>query len=398
MLKEDINNNCDVILTYGWNRVSYNVLRNLSQHGIKVVVGDESKYNMCSMSKYSIDSFQYPSAFVHPEEFINKLLEIIEKHKPKVLIPCHEESFIIAKYRDRFPEKLIIPISSYSTLMKAHDKISANRIAKLVNVPIPKIYNIHTLKELEDNKNIFQYPIVVKLSNSNASKGVFYAKDFQELKKIFIENFNETNKLYLQEYVIGSGYGASFIYKDGQMISGFVHKRLIEKTHTGGVSTKRISIKNEKILNYGKSILDHLKWTGPAMVEFKYNEENNQAWFIEINARYWGSLPLPIAAGLNMPYIHYLSALNQENKTVVDYKEGIVSIWVLGAFITLVERILSKKITFRETRSILNFKADNYDDLKKDDIKAFIGEIFFYFSKFLKTGSTNPKVEGMGNF
>jgi predicted ATP-grasp superfamily ATP-dependent carboligase len=392
-----MNNKYDVVITYGWNRVSYNVLRNLSINGLKVIVGDESKYNMCSMSKYSQSSFQYPSPFVYPEKFIDKLLEIIEKYKPKVLMPCHEESFVIAKYRDRFPKDLIIPIAEYDVLMKAHDKISANEIAMLADIPIPKIYDVHTMQDLEQQKESFQYPVVIKLSNSNASKGVFYANSYKELKEIFQNNLNELNKLYIQEYAQGSGYGASFIYKGGKMISGFVHKRLIEKTHTGGVSTKRISVKNDKILNYGKSILDYLKWTGPAMVEFKYDEEKDQAWFIEINARYWGSLPLPIASGLDMPYWHYLSALDKDIKTN-DYKTGVVSIWVLGAFITLAERLLSKKLTFVETKSILNFKADNYDDLKKDDLKAFLGEIVFYLSKFIKTGSTNPKVEGMGNF
>lgn len=392
-----MNNKCDVVITYGWNRVSYNVLRNLSMNGLKVVSGDESKYNMCSMSKYSVASFQYPSPFVNPEKFIDKLLEIVEIYKPKVLMPCHEESFVIAKYRDRFPADLIIPIAEYNILMSAHDKISANKIAKLANVPVPNIYNVQNIQDLENQKELFNYPIVIKLSNSNASKGVFYANNYDELEKIFIANFNELNKLYIQDYVQGSGYGASFIYKNGKMISGFVHKRLIEKTHTGGVSTKRISVKNNKILNYGKSILDYLKWEGPAMVEFKYDEEKDQVWFIEINARYWGSLALPIASGLDMPYWHYLSALGQKIEKR-DYKDGIVSIWILGAFITLTERLLSKKITFSETKSILNFKADNYDDLKKDDLKAFFGEIVFYLSKFIKTGSTNPKVEGMGNF
>jgi len=392
-----MNEKCDVILTYGWNRLTYNILRNLSQHGLKVVVGDESKYNMCSMSNLSYDTFQYPSPYLNPEEFIAKLLDMIEQYKPKVLIPCHEETFIIAKYIDRFPKDIKIPIADYDSLMKAHDKISANSIAEKVKVPIPYIYDIKSYDELETKKKSFVYPIVLKLSNSNAAKGVFYAHNYNELKQIYKENYSEENQLYIQEYVDGEGYGASFLYDQGKVITGFVHKRLIEKTYTGGVSVKRISVKNMMLYDYGKQILDSLNWNGPAMIEFKYNEELNRAWFIEINARYWGSLPLPIAAGLDIPFWHYQSAINEEMH-VENYKENVTSTWILGSFMTLLERIVKRKLSFKKFKSILNFKSDNYDDLKKDDLKAFFGEIIYYLSRFLKSGSINPKIKGSGKF
>ena len=392
-----INLQCDVILTYGWNRVAYNVLRNLAKNNLNVVVADESKYNMCSISKYSMASFQYASPFIEPELFIEKLVEMVDVYKPKVLIPCHEESFVIAKYLNKFPKDLKIPICKYETLLEAHDKLNASNIAKDIGVPVPKIYDVNSVDELEAKKDYFTYPVVLKLPNSNASKGVFYAYNFKELKSLYLENFDLKNKLYIQEYIDGIGYGASFVYDNGKIISGFVHKRLLEKTHTGGVSTKRISVKNNQLFDHGKALLDKLEWTGSAMVEFKYNEEKKQAWFIEINARYWGSLPLPIAAGLDLPYWHYLSAINQPIQ-VKDYQEGIVSQWILGSFITLAERVVSKKLSWKELKLILDFRADNYDDLKSDDLKAFAGELLYYFTKFLKTGSTNPKVEGMGNF
>ena len=173
-------------------------------------------------------------------------------------------------------------------------------------------------------------------------------------------------------------------------MTGFVHRRLTEKTHTGGVSTNRISVKNEKILNYGKMILDKYNWHGVAMVEFKYDLKNDQAWFIEINPRYWGSLPLPIASGLSIPYWHYCIATGTPF-TVNDYKEGVTSKWILGEFITLVERVLKRKLKVQELKSIFDFRSDNYDDFKKDDLKAFMGELLYYFLKLVKSGKLNPQ-------
>lgn len=393
--------NCDVLVTYSWNRVGYCILRDLTDHGLKVVVADTSKYNICSMSNRKYKSVTYADPFTDTQRFIQDLCNIINEYQPKVLLPTHEETLIIAKYRDQLPETTIIPIKDFDSLLKAHNKISAAKIAEEAGVPVPKIYYPQNIEELETLKTSFHYPMVLKLPKSNAAKGVFYAHSFDELKELFEQYYDDkadkVDKLYLQEYAEGTGYGASFLYDNGRAVTGFVHKRLTEKTHTGGVSTRRISVKNEKLLEYGQRLLDRMEWHGPAMVEFKYDEETDQAWFIEINPRYWGSLPLPVAAGLSIPYWHYCIATNTPFE-VNDYKEGIVSKWILGECITLVERIVKRKLTWAEFKSIVSFKADNYDDLKKDDIKAFFGELLYYFLKLVKSRKLNPQSNQTAEF
>ena len=51
---------CDVILTYCWNRVGYTILKSLHRRGLKVWAADTSKKNICSMSKFCTGSFTYP--------------------------------------------------------------------------------------------------------------------------------------------------------------------------------------------------------------------------------------------------------------------------------------------------------------------------------------------------
>ncbi len=384
---------CDVLLTYSWNRVGYSILRNLTDHGLRVVVADVSKFNICSFSNRSYASETYADPFTQTEKFIEDLNAIIEKYRPKVLLPTHEETFLIAKYRNKINSDVCIPVTSFDSLKIAHNKITASEIARDVGVPLPKIYKLSDYNEVDSLASAISYPIVLKLAKSNAAKGVFYAKNESELKGLIDKHYHVSedcqNEIFLQEYVLGTGYGASFLYNKGKAVSGFVHRRLIEKTHTGGVSTRRESVKNETLLNFGKRILDKLNWHGVAMVEFKYDEPSGQAWFIEINPRYWGSLPLPIASGLSLPYWHYCIAMGTPFE-VCDYKEGVVSKWILGDIIALVERIVSRKLTWKEFKSFLVFNADNYDDFKKDDPKAFIGELVYYLSKLIKSRKLNP--------
>jgi predicted ATP-grasp superfamily ATP-dependent carboligase len=52
-------------------------------------------------------------------------------------------------------------------------------------------------------------------------------------------------------------------------------------------------------------LLRRLNWEGPAMVEYRYDRATGSAVLMEVNGRYWGSLPLSIAAGVEFPYYHW---------------------------------------------------------------------------------------------
>jgi protein-tyrosine-phosphatase len=53
-------------------------------------------------------------------------------------------------------------------------------------------------------------------------------------------------------------------------------------------------------------------WHGVAMVEFKLDEVTGECRLMEVNGRFWGSLPLAVAAGADFPY--YLVELLTRNR------------------------------------------------------------------------------------
>ena len=100
---------CDVIVTYCWNRVGYNILRSLARHGLKVWVADTSRTNICSMSRYCSGSFVYPDPFKDEAAFIACLRQKVVELSPKMLLPTHDESVVIMRHREELPPDLIIP-------------------------------------------------------------------------------------------------------------------------------------------------------------------------------------------------------------------------------------------------------------------------------------------------
>lgn len=391
-----------VIITYGWCRVSYVILRSLARRGIKVWVGDDSKIAMSKYSRYCRGSFIYPSYYVDPEGFVRRVIDIINRKKAEVFLPVYEEVFATAKYRDIFPRGVKIPITTYENLTKVHDRGALTKIAKDCNIPIPLTFEVKDIKELPELVKAIKYPTVIKLKKSSGAKGIFYAMTKGELISIFrdlVSKFELSPQEYpiIQDFVIGSGYGVSMLFNNGKLRAKFTHKRLREKLVTGGTSTVRISTKNSKLEEYAEKILTHLNWHGVAMVEFKYNEETGEVWLLEINPRFWGSLSLPVCSGVDFPYLTYRLAVEGEVSPCLDYRTGIKSRWIVGDMIALLERLKNGRDRLQSIKEFLNFNDDDYDDLKLNDPLPFFMEMLYYFTKFLKTGNTNPIEKGAFN-
>jgi len=72
-------------------------------------------------------------------------------------------------------------------------------------------------------------------------------------------------------------------------------------------------------------MLDALRWHGVAMVEFKRDEVTDRFWLLEINGRFWGSLPLALSAGIDFPYYLYQLASGTTPHPPSSYAEGVLA-------------------------------------------------------------------------
>ena len=59
-----------------------------------------------------------------------------------VLIPVYEETFLIAKHRERLSGKVRMVIPDYEQILVAHDKARWLAIADRLGIPRPKSYTI----------------------------------------------------------------------------------------------------------------------------------------------------------------------------------------------------------------------------------------------------------------
>lgn len=371
---------CDVIVTYCWNRVGYNILRSLTAKGLKVWAADTSKHNICSMSRFCAGSFVYPDPFTDEADFINCMVEKVHSLKPKMLFPTHDEGIIIARYRHRFPKKLIIPIETEEKLLNLSNKKIATKLAHNAGIPTPKIY--------ESPNDVNEFPIVFKTVIGNSAKGVFFPKNKAELTEL-------SNKFHKKEVLIEEWLGGIDVCVDcirwDEFFQASVYRAIVTKTDGGGTTTQREIIDMPDLIALAHKFLDFVDYKGVCGLDFRFDSNTGKIGFIEMNARFTGGLATPIAAGFDIPSILYDLATTGNYPTQSKATVGIKTKWILGDVITLVGRVLSFKLNKTELRQISRFKGFNaFDDYRPDDKKAIIGEMTYYLSKLIKNGKLNP--------
>ncbi|MCF0186144.1 MAG: ATP-grasp domain-containing protein [Bacteroidaceae bacterium] len=371
---------CDVILTYCWNRVGYTIQRSLAEKGLKVWAADTSKWNICSMSKYCSGSFTYPNPFANEEAFISALKEKIEELKPQVLLPTHDESVVIMRHRHELPSELIIPYENEQLLLNLANKAWATRKAGELGIPVPQVYK--TVDEVK------QFPVVFKTVIGNSAKGVYFPNSKEEL--LALQEQYKDEETLIEEWVGGSDYSVDCVRWDGFWKSSVYHA-LVTKTNGGGTTTQREIVRVPELENYAKTLLDAVDYHGVCGLDFRYDPVSGKMAFIEVNARFTGGLATPVAAGFNIPWAVYKLATEGKYDEPCDVREGTKTKWILGDIITIVGRLLSRKLDKEELKQVLTFKGfDAFDDFRKDDKWAILGEMSYYLGKLVKNGKLNP--------
>jgi predicted ATP-grasp superfamily ATP-dependent carboligase len=159
--------------------------------------------------------------------------------------------------------------------------------------------------------------------------------------------------MLLQEYCQGAGVGVEMLVDKGKCLSVFQHRRLQELPYSGGVAVTAIAEPpNPALVQSSLALLRALRWSGIAMVEFKVDPADGQAVLMEVNGRYWGTISLPVMAGIDFPLYHWKLVHGEMPVTPSEYAAGTKWRWTVGCIARL-HGLLSASLGSGEARTAL---------------------------------------------
>ncbi len=288
------------------------VVRSLRRQGLQVEIGSAVEQPICQYSRGIAAHFMYPDPMTAEVDFIAWIKQRMAAANYDLVIPVTERSLVpLSRHRGLLDAaRLALPDSD--SLDAALDKSRTMKVAEALGIPVPQGVRIDDLAQLAEVAKGLVYPIVVKPERSMGADmadmvqlSVAYALDEKELIAK-ATHYLRFGAVLLQEYFRGQGVGIELIAEHGKVRYAFQHLRLHEVPLTGGGSSLRKSVPVEPVLlDAASRLMQALSWHGVAMVEFKWRPEDASFRLMEINGRFWGSLPLSIAAGADFPAMLY---------------------------------------------------------------------------------------------
>lgn len=284
------------------------IVRALGRKGLCVHVASAASAPLAGYSRFAIETLRYPDPLREESGFIAWLTERLSQQDFELVIPVTERTLVpILRHRGSLDDSRLAMAPS-EALEQVLDKERTIELASSLGIPVPKSLNIGSLDDIEQAEAVLGYPMVVKPSRSvgqdsqqRVQLSVSYAHNRTELEAR-LRHALRFGSVILQELFSGVGVGIELIADRGTVRFAFQHRRLHEVPLTGGGSSLRVSEAIvPELLTASSRLMEALRWHGVAMVEFKYAPETGSFRLMEINGRFWGSLPLAIAAGANFP-------------------------------------------------------------------------------------------------
>jgi predicted ATP-grasp superfamily ATP-dependent carboligase len=320
-------------------------VRSLGEKGIFCTVLAERSTAMACHSRFRKRSGTYPSPLSDEEGFIRAIKKSIPTGEKSLIISCSDATTTaLLRNKKHIEEYATLLLPPPEIMAIATDKIATYGKAYELGVPtIPT----HLLEKEEDIARIMEtmsYPAVVKPRASILwrveGKGVFGTAQFihssRELKDAIKKEKEKTGEWpMVQPCIFGEEYGVELVADRGAIRGVCVHKRLRSLSPSGGAAVLKETIDSTseiggELLAYTEKIVRALSWHGPLMAEFKV-EKGGKIFLMELNPRLWGSLPLSVAAGFDVPYLMYRLALGEDlSQEKVVARAGVITRHFLG--------------------------------------------------------------------
>ena len=297
-----------ILILDGHSAAALAVTRSAGRLGHWIAVGaNEGGFAPAALSRYCSASLSYPVSTENESAFLDAVSHFVREQSIELVIPITEWTTLpLARHRAEIERFALLALPSLESLETAADKFRTIEIARELGVPVPETRLFTATSNLQDigSEN---YPAVVKdrysvrwRDGSAVMGSVSYAYSAEELRQKVDQRIAIAGDVLVQEFISGAGIGFSSMVAGGAVHLPFQWQRIREVDPRGSASSCRKAVPlDPAIERWSRRLITAIGFTGIAMVEFKKSAQ--AITLMEINGRPWGSLQLPISAGLDYP-------------------------------------------------------------------------------------------------
>ena len=301
-------------------------VRSLGRGGVEVHAAPFTFQSPALRSRYISKKHWLPYYLGNGSEWLRAFDALLERERFALVIPCDERALLpLHHHRERFRTQTTLAIPDTHSLEILFDKLKTRGLARSLGIPVAKgriIEQCDTARTLSLEAGL---PLAIKPTSSYtldrlyARNRVIVASDEFELAEA-LTRVGDGNHFF-EAFCPGVGVGVSVLAHEGRVLQAFQHRRVHEAQ---GAGFYRVSEEfSPPLLDAVNKVIEAIGYSGLAMFEFRVDDKTGKWVLLEVNARPWGSLPLPVAAGIDFPYRWYQLLVDGIETPERRYKIGV---------------------------------------------------------------------------
>lgn len=317
----------------------YTCVRSLAERGVNTIVVSESKGVPAGCSRFCDERIRLCSPYDDVIAYKDALLGIAARSDVRTILPLRPpDPYVLTTYREEFEEHVSVPVPSAETLSVINDRMRLYEAAVDAGVPVPDTWQFEEFDRWNEEviiKSRYNYLTAAQVpsytsSESSTQKDIIHVAAGNEPDRDAIVSAMEHNPL-VQGYVRNEDqYVFGALYDHGEPVATFQHRQIRGNSYTGGGGVYRESVYDPELETVGRTLLNNLDWHGIACVEYAKDEITGEYKLLEINPRFWQSLPCAVRAGADFPAFYWLQATGQRASIDSRYEVGVSSHYLYG--------------------------------------------------------------------
>jgi len=276
------------------------IVRSLGRKGLVVHAAPFDFSSPALSSRYITGVHRLPPYALSADAWLDGLVAIISDQKIDLIIPCDDRSVLpLHHHRAALAAQVAVPNDEAMDVF--FDKIKTRALAERCGVPIADGGTANAASAQRIGLPLALKPTSsMDLKEIGKRRAVSVIRDAAALSNA-LEHAQPSECYFLEAFFAGDGVGISVLADNGKIRLAFQHRRLQEASETGGSSSRVSERLDPKMLKAVTSMCVASRLHGVAMFEFRHNRATGAFVLLEVNARFWGSLALAVASGVDFP-------------------------------------------------------------------------------------------------
>ena len=319
------------LVTDGQSRAAVAGVRALGLAGIPVRVLAPSRLSPALWSRHATARSLGPPS-TDESTFVARIGELTSRRGPSVVFPGQEQAVgALARHVRELPGEAILPFPGPGPMLALSDKSAVADLSAAAGIASPRTLAAGPAGELAAEPP--PAPCVVKAQGLSMALPAVRICETQAALGALLGDLPPREPVIVQERAAGALIALSVVLdRDGSVAALFQSRAIRLWPATAGASSLSVSVEPDpELIDRAVAMLRDLGWWGLAHMQFLATARGPA--LIDVNVRFYGSLPLATAAGVNLPAVWHRVCVGGRPAPPPGYRLGVRYRWLEGELV-----------------------------------------------------------------